>query len=180
MQKNMLEYNRYFVKNQLHTSYFASSKPARRTAILTCMDTRLTHLLTAALGIKDGDAKIIRNAGGTLLDEYDTTIRSLLVAILEFDISYLDVIGHTDCGVSKISSASLIDKLYSRGISPSSCQEFAGQCPAFEHWFSGFSNVEEEVIQTVKLLKNHPLMPKDICIQGYLMDIDTGELSPLI
>ena len=73
--------------------------PDEKLAILTCMDTRLIELLPAALGIKNGDAKIIKNAGGTMVHPYGSVVRSLLVGILELGVEEVMVIGHTDCGV---------------------------------------------------------------------------------
>ena len=60
--------------------------PDKKLAILTCMDTRLIELLPAALGIKNGDAKIIKNAGGTMVHPYGSVVRSLLVGILELGV----------------------------------------------------------------------------------------------
>ena len=62
------------------------------------MDTRLIELLPAALGIRNGDAKIIKNAGGVITHPYGSVMRSLLVAILELGVEEVMVIGHTDCG----------------------------------------------------------------------------------
>ncbi|MDL2249953.1 carbonic anhydrase [Lachnospiraceae bacterium PM6-15] len=180
MQENMIMYNRFFVENELYAPRLASKKPAKKTAILTCMDTRLTNLLSAALGLKDGDAKIIRNAGGLVLNEYDTTIRSLLVAILQFDIKYLAVIGHTDCGVSKLAPANIQKELIDRGISQKVLDDFSSKCSAFADWFTGFNTIEEEVKKSVRLLRNHPLMPKEVSIHGYVMETETGALSHVL
>ncbi len=177
MQEDMILYNRFFIESEVYTPRSVSKRPTKKTAILTCMDTRLTNLLSVALGIKDGDVKIIRNAGGILLNEYDTTIRSLLIAILEFDIKHLAVIGHTDCGVSKLDPAAIQKKLASKGVSRETYDDFQARCRGFSDWFTGFTAIENEVKKTVKLLVNHPLMPEGLSIQGYVMDTETGKVD---
>ena len=67
-------------------------------AILSCMDTRLTELLPAALGLKNGDAKLIKNAGGLVISPFDSAMRSLLVAIYELGVEEIMVIAHSNCG----------------------------------------------------------------------------------
>lgn len=99
MIDEILEFNKKFVAEKQYEKYATSKYPDRKLAILTCMDTRLTELLPAALGIKNGDAKIIKNAGGVIAHPYGSVMRSLLVAILELGVEEIMVIGHTDCGV---------------------------------------------------------------------------------
>ena len=99
MIDEIMEYNRKFVENKGYAPYLTSKYPDKKLAILTCMDTRLLELLPAALGIKNGDAKIIKNAGGTMVHPYGSVVRSLLVGILELGVEEVLVIGHTDCGV---------------------------------------------------------------------------------
>ena len=102
MIDEIMEYNRKFVENKGYEPYLTSKYPDKKLAILTCMDTRLLELLPAALGIKNGDAKIIKNAGGTMVHPYGSVVRSLLVGILELGVEEVMVIGHTDCGVQHI------------------------------------------------------------------------------
>ena len=80
MITSILAYNKEFVANKGYEPFVTSGKPDLKLAILSCMDTRLTELLPKALGLKNGDAKIIKVAGGTLLTPYDSVMRSLLVA----------------------------------------------------------------------------------------------------
>lgn len=70
MIEQMLEYNKQFVKTKAYEKYKTSKYPDKKIAIVTCMDTRLVELLPAALGIKNGDVKIIKNAGGTITNHY--------------------------------------------------------------------------------------------------------------
>lgn len=93
-----------------------SKYPDKKLAILTCMDTRLIELLPAALGIKNGDAKIIKNAGGTMVHPYGSVVRSLLVGILELGVEEVMVIGHTDCGVQGMDGKEMLELLEKRGI----------------------------------------------------------------
>ena len=102
MIEEILAYNRKFVEEGGYEPYQTSKYPEKKLAVLTCMDTRLTALLPAALGLKNGDAKIIKNAGGVITHPYGSVVRSLLVAILELGVEEIMVIGHTDCGVQEI------------------------------------------------------------------------------
>lgn len=99
MIEDVIDYNRKFVAEKNYEPYETSKYPDKKLAILTCMDTRLTELLPAALGIHNGDAKIIKNAGGVISHPYGSAVRSLLVAVLELGVEEIMVIGHTDCGV---------------------------------------------------------------------------------
>ena len=104
MIDEMLKYNKRFVKEKQYEKFRTSKYPDKKLAILTCMDTRLVELLPAALGIKNGDVKMIKNAGGMITDPFDSAVRSLLVGIIELGVEEIMVIGHTDCGVSGINA----------------------------------------------------------------------------
>lgn len=111
MIEQIVEYNKKFVENKGYEPYLTSKYPNKKLAVLTCMDTRLTELLPAALGLKNGDAKIIKNAGGVITHPYGSVVRSLLVAILELGVEQVMVIGHTDCGVQGISKKTSVSRL---------------------------------------------------------------------
>ena len=115
--EEMLAYNKQFVAEKRYEQYAASKYPNKKIAILTCMDTRLVELLPAALGLKNGDVKIIKNAGGVVTNPFGSVIRSLLVAIIELGVEEIMVIGHTDCGVQHIDSDIMIHHMKQRGIS---------------------------------------------------------------
>lgn len=83
MIDEILAFNRRFVAEKGYERYITDKYPNKRIAIVTCMDTRLVELLPAALGLRNGDVKIIKNAGGTITNPFDSTVRSLLVAIYE-------------------------------------------------------------------------------------------------
>ena len=116
MIDQIMEYNKKFVENKGYEPFLTSKYPDKKLAILTCMDTRLIELLPAALGIKNGDAKIIKNAGGTMVHPYGSVVRSLLVGILELGVEEVMVIGHTDCGVQGMDGKEMLELLEKRGI----------------------------------------------------------------
>ena len=89
------------------------------------------------------------------------------------------VIGHTDCGVSGINADMMIQHLLQRGISKDHIDMMRYCGVNFEQWLHGFDFVENSVRETVDFLIHHPLMPADVVIKGYIIDTDTGELTPL-
>ena len=169
MIKEILEYNKQFVAEKKYEQYKTSKYPDKKIAILSCMDTRLTELLPAALGIKNG---VVSHAFGSV-------VRSLLVAIFELGVEEIMVIGHTDCGVQHINSNMMIGHMINRGVSEENIDIMKYCGIDFEKWLEGFDNVETSVHETVKFLKEHPLIPKDVRIAGYVMDSVTGELNPI-
>ena len=177
MIEELLAYNRKFVEEKRYEQYAASKYPNKKIAILTCMDTRLVELLPAALGLRNGDVKIIKNAGGVVTNPFGSVIRSLLVAIIELGVEEIMVIGHTDCGVQHIDSESMIAHMKQRGVSQASIDLMKYCGIDFERWLAGFDTVEQSVTDTVNTIRNHPLMPRDVRIGGYVLDTETGELS---
>lgn len=143
------------------------------------MDTRLTELLPAALGIKNGDVKIIKNAGGMINQPFGSAIRSLLIAIFELGVTEIMVIGHTDCGVQHINSEKMIQMMKDRGISEDHIHMMRYCGIDFEKWLAGFDSVETSVKESVDIIKNHPLIPTDVKIHGFIMDSVTGALTQL-
>ena len=177
MIEEILEYNRKFVEEKGYEPYVTSKYPDKKIAILTCMDTRLTSLLPAALGLKNGDEKMIKNAGGVSTHPYGSVVRSLLVGILELGVEEVMVIGHTDCGVQGMDPKILLKDLEERGVEKKHMDIIRNSGIDLEGWLAGFDSVEQSVEDTVFALRNHPLMPKDIKIYGFIMDSTTGELS---
>lgn len=179
MMDELLKYNQQFVDRKQYQPYETSKYPAKKLAIVTCMDTRLIELLPAALGIKNGDAKIIKNAGGMISHPFGSAVRSLLIAIYELGVEDVMIIGHTDCGVQHMDSYEMLEKMYARGVSPQIIETMAYCGIDFHQWLSGFECVEESVKGSVQLLREHPLIPMDIRIHGFVMDSLTGELRPV-
>lgn len=178
MIEEMLRYNKEFVQNKEYEKYATSKYPDKKIAIVSCMDTRLTELLPAALGIKNGDVKIIKTAGGEINHPFGSAVRSLLVAIYELGVTEIMVIGHTDCGAQSMDPEKMMEKMRERGVSEEQLKmmDFCGI--DFKTWLQGFETVESSVHESVELLRNHPLIPKDVTVSGFVMDSVTGELYP--
>lgn len=175
--KKILAYNKQFVEGKRYEQYSASKFPNKKLAIVTCMDTRLVELLPAALGLKNGDVKMIKNAGGVVTSPFGSVIRSLLVAIIELGVTDIMVIGHTDCGVQHIDSEMMIHHMKERGITQESIDLMKYCGIDFEKWLTGFDTVEQSVTDTVHTIRNHPLIPSDIRVGGYVIDTYTGALQ---
>lgn len=173
----MLKYNKRFVAEKQYEQYQTSKYPDKKLAIVTCMDTRLVKLLPAALGIKNGDVKIIKNAGGTITNPFDSTVRSLLVAIYELGVNEIMIIGHTTCGVQGMDGQEMLDLMRKRGIDEEHISLMKHCGIDLESWLHGFDETDAAIMETVDLVKNHPLVPKDVIVKGYIMDSETGELS---
>lgn len=177
MIEDILAYNKQFVAEKGYEEFVTDKYPNKKLAIVTCMDTRLIELLPAALGIKNGDAKIIKNAGGVISSPFGSAMRSLLIAIYELGCEEIMVIGHTDCGVQHIDSEQMIQHMKARGISQASIDLMKYCGIDFQRWLAGFDTVEQSVTDTVDTIRNHPLMPKDVRIGGYVIDTETGALT---
>ena len=171
MIEEIREFNKSFVKDEKYQSYITSKYPDK-----TCMDTRLTELLPAALGLKNGDVKLIKNAGGVISNPFGSVVRSLLIAVYELGVETILVIGHTDCGVQHMDSRAMIESMKQRGVSQEAIDMIHYCGIDFEKWLSGFDDVNTSVQETVELLKHHPLIPEDVQIGGFVMDSTTGEL----
>lgn len=117
MIDELLSFNRSFVESKGYEKYITDKYPDKKIAIVTCMDTRLTELLPAALGIRNGDVKMIKNAGGTINHPFGSAMRSLLVAIYELGVKEVMIIGHTDCGVQHMDSELMLKHMRERGVS---------------------------------------------------------------
>lgn len=179
MIEEILKFNDDFVKNEGYKPHMTSKYPDKKIAIVTCMDTRLVQLLPAALGIKNGDVKMIKNAGGVISDPWDSTVRSLLVAIYELGVNQIMIIGHTECGVQGMNAKEMIHLMEERGISPETISLVKRCGIDLDKWLSGFEETAAAVKDSVELVRNHPLIPKDVKVAGFIMDSTTGKLSPL-
>ena len=159
MIDKIIEYNREFVKEKKYENFITDKYPNKRIAIVTCMDTRLVELLPAALGFRNGDVKIIKNAGGTITNPFDSTVRSLIVAIYELGVEEVMIIGHTGCGVQGMDSAEIQHQMRERGI-PDSHITLMKHCGIdLDQWLHGFDDTESAILETVDLVRNHPLIP---------------------
>ena len=179
MIDEILRFNKRFVTEKGYEQYITSKYPEKKIAIVTCMDTRLVELLPAALGIRNGDVKIIKNAGATITHPFDSTVRSLLIAIYELGVNEVMIIGHTGCGVQGMDAGEMIHLMKERGISEEHINLMRHCGINLSEWLHGFEDTESAVLETVDLVRNHPLVPSDIVVAGYIMDSLTGELKPL-
>lgn len=179
MINEIMAYNKKFVEEKAYQQFATSKYPDKKIAIVTCMDTRLTHLLPAALGIKNGDVKMIKNAGGTITNPFDSTMRSLIVAVYELGVNEIMIIGHTSCGVQGMDSAHMLDLMRSRGIDDEHISLMRHCGIDLDCWLHGFDDTGAAVHETVDLVRNHPLLPRDITVSGFIINSETGLLTPL-
>lgn len=145
--------------------------PSRKTAIVTCMDARLNRMLPDALGIDDGDAVVIRNAGGFISDPFGDTMRSLVIAIYELGVTDVVFVGHSDCGAREVKPDLVRRKMLVRGIPGNLLSD-----PVLDDWLYGVPSPAQAVLMSMDLVRNHPFVPDDVSIHGYVMNIGTGEL----
>jgi carbonic anhydrase len=177
MIEELLQYNQAFVANKEYEHYAASKYPNKKIAILSCMDTRLTELLPAALGLKIGDVKMIRNAGGVISSPFGSVMRSLLIAVYNLDVEEILVIGHHDCGMQSLDRKALLAKMMARGVAKEHLlmMEYCGI--DIGSWLQGFENVETSIRATVSTILAHPLMPEDVRVVGLVINPETGEIN---
>ena len=174
----ILEFNRQFVAEKAYEPFITDKFPSKKLAVLTCMDTRLTELLPKALGLRNGDAKIIKNAGGLILSETDSAIRSLLVAIYELGVKEVMVVHHSTCGACHMSYDEFKPHMLERGVREGTLAEWEKK--GVEDWLEGFHDTEASVRKTVAAIVNHPLMPCDVTVRGFIIDSVTGELTEIL
>jgi len=153
--------------------------PARHFAILTCMDARLDPAKYA--GLAEGDAHVIRNAGGRASDD---AIRSLVISYKLLGTREWFVIHHTNCGMElftdDIMRNLLSSSLKTAGLDQSGWRD-SGQGPgsaegSYINWLTIPDNAKS-VVEDVMRIRNHPLVPGDIPIYGYIYDVKTGKLE---
>ncbi|MBW4847754.1 MAG: carbonic anhydrase [Lachnospiraceae bacterium] len=180
MINEILKFNKEFVENKGYVKYITNKFPDKKVAIVSCMDTRLTELLPMALGIKNGDAKIIKNAGGVISHPFGSAMRSLLIGIYELDVKEILVIGHTDCGARHTDSKKIIEKMKQRGIEQRNIDLVKYYGIDFDSWLGGFKDLDLSIKNSVELIRNHPFVPEEIMIYGLVIDSVTGELRKVI
>ena len=155
----LLQANAQFVKN--FNLGDLAVRPRRRLAVLACMDSRI--LFERCLGLKPGDAHMIRNAGGIATDD---ALRSLIVSHHLLDTQEFIIINHTDCGLLNVREYELKKKL---------AEKMGTDAGAPAH-FHAFEDLEENVREQVRRVKTHPWIPKHIPVRGFVYDVGTGEL----
>ncbi len=136
--------------------------PARKLAIVACMDARLT--VEQFLGLKTGDAHIIRNAGGIVTED---AVRSLLISHYLLGTQEFMIINHTDCGMQTFKDSDLLERLERE-------RRTAALGPSHFH---AFSDLPGNVRRQIQRVKSHPWVPKNIPVRGFVYDVKTGKLS---
>lgn len=134
--------------------------PSRRLAIVTCMDSRLD--VFAALGLGDGEAHVLRNAGGVITDD---VIRSLAVSQRRLGTRAVMLIHHTDCGMQKITDDGFRAEL----------REDTGVAPSFA--IESFTDLEADVRQSILRVRRSPFLPHRDQVRGFVYDVDTHRLD---
>jgi carbonic anhydrase len=135
--------------------------PARKLAIVACMDARLT--VEEALGLKTGDAHIIRNAGGIVTED---ALRSLIISHYLLGTQEFVVINHTDCGMLTFQDEELRHRL----------RRETGALAAAPARFFAFRDLEENVREQILKVRSHPWIPAHIPVRGFVYDVKTGQL----
>lgn len=182
-QENSQVHSEVLAANKNYTEDFGEKgslplPPGRRFAILTCMDARLDPAKYA--GLSEGDAHVIRNAGGRASDD---AIRSLIISHKLLGTAEWFVIHHTDCGM-ELFTDDIIRGLLSKSLSTASVdkdgwknvKEEGGSPEANFISFLTIKNQPQSVLEDVKRIKNHPLVPSYIPVYGYIYDVKTGKL----
>lgn len=149
---------------QTHKPRQLSPRPTRKLAVVTCMDTRLTK---ATMGLAEGDAHIIRNAGGIITDD---TLRSLLVSHYLLGTEEFMVINHTDCGLMRSSEEELRTTI----------ERHAGTASVSPERFYVFKKPDENVRKQLEKLKSHPWVRKEIIVRGFVYEVETGRLREVL
>ena len=173
----ILRFNERFVREKAFASFVTDRFPDKKLVILTCMDTRLVELLTKAMNLKNGDAKIIRNAGAIVTQPFGNVMRSIIVALYELGADEVMVVGHHDCGMTALDSGRILEKMLSRGIRPEVLETLKNSGIDLGRWLTGFDSVREGVERSVSIIRNHPLLPADTPVHGLIMDPVTGKLD---
>ena len=151
--------------------------PSRRLAVFTCMDTRLVDFLEPAFGIGRGEAKVIKNAGNSLVGSFESVIGSLLISIFELEVKEILVVGHLDCGVANVESGTLIHKMLDRGIPPEAIKIIERELVDWiDHFYDPVDNIQKVTFK----IRSNPLIPHDIPVHGLLIDPQTGKLSVIV
>ena len=173
----ILEHNQRFVAEDLGAAFKAEARPRKQLAIVTCMDTRLTTLFTAALGLTNGDANIIKLAGAEVNEPYGPIMRSLLVAVYELGVREIMVVAHTECGAQHMNCAGMSALMKQAGVLDEAFEAVSEEGLNLEEWLAGFGNLEASVEDSVAMIQNHPLMPSYVQVHGFVIDTQTGELT---
>jgi carbonic anhydrase len=175
----ILAHNAAFVQGKEYEEFLTSALPNKRLVIITCMDTRLVELLPKAMGIRNGDVKMIKIAGAVVSHPFGSVMRSILVAVYQLGAEEIAVVGHHGCGFTALSPDEVLQKARARGITPNTLTDLNDGGVDLRKWLTGFESPQAGVLASVEMIRNHPLLPKDIVVHGLIMDPATGKLDVL-
>ncbi|HLL89557.1 MAG TPA: carbonic anhydrase [Tepidisphaeraceae bacterium] len=174
---DILAHNQQFVADKQYEPYRTTNTPDKKAVVLTCMDTRLVELLPAAMNLRQGDMKLLKNAGAIVSHPFGSIMRSLLVAVYSLGAADVFVVGHLDCGMTGLSCTNLLHQAVDRGVDPITIATLRNAGIDLDGWLRGFGHPKEGVVESVRMIRNHPLLPKDVRVHGMLMDPATGKLQ---
>jgi carbonic anhydrase len=157
---DVLKANEDYTRNFAHGDL--RMPPARKLAVVACMDARLT--VEEMLDLKTGDAHIIRNAGGIITED---ALRSLLISHYLLGTQEFMIINHTDCGMLTFTDEELLRRL----------RQKTGTAVVTPSHFYAFDDARENVQEQVQKLKAHPWVPKQIAVRGFVYDVHSGRLT---
>ena len=138
-----------------------SLPPTRKLAVVACMDARL--MVDQMLGLKTGEAHVIRNAGGLVTED---ALRSLILSHHLLGAQEFMIINHTDCGMLTFKDEEVQQKL----------QKLTGTAAVVPAYFHAFSDPEANVRQQAQKVRSHPWVPKAVPVRGFVYDVKTGRL----
>ncbi|WP_000173391.1 beta-class carbonic anhydrase, partial [Bacillus thuringiensis] len=178
--ENILTHNETFVQKQEYEPFATTKFPNKKLLIVTCMDTRLLTLLPQALGLQNGDAKVIKNAGAVISHPFGSMMRSIILGIYELQVEEICVIGHEDCGMAGLQAEPLLEKVKQQGIDSTCLHTLQHAGIDLSAWLTGFRNVQESVQHSVDMIRQHPLLPSYVPVHGLVIHPKTGSLEVVV
>lgn len=172
----ILEFNQGFVQDKEYRYYEAEKFPRKNLMVITCMDARLLELLPQAMNLKNGDVKMIKIAGALISEPYGSVMRSILVGVPLLGIEEILVVGHTDCGMVGLEAQHLLRGLGKQGVTDEQVESLYKKGVDVKKWLRGCTTIEEGVMDSVHLIRNHPIFPSHVPVHGLTIHSTTGKL----
>lgn len=177
----ILKENEQFVANGSYEAFQADKFPDKRMVILTCMDTRLVGLLERAMGISQGDVKMIKVAGAQVHHPFGSVMHSILIAVHMLEADEIVVIAHHDCGMQSVDKDAFTEKMQQRGISDKTINLIEHAGVDLDRWLETFDNVYDNVKNTVSVIRSHPFLAEaGIPVHGLVVDPANGRLELVV